>query len=274
MKSTMHLNKFLIGIGCCIVLSSSCKNDPGVAPTTIKRWDILEAKAIFEVPAPAGKTEEGEVTIVVFSDNSLEYNFHIHNLNPGDVLTSAHIHYGDAGSSGPVFIDLNPKIVGSGGTGVIKNLRPGQIDSLTNKPAYFNAHSSQAPAGIIRVQLDKKVDFAMDIPLSGINEVPAVTTTATGTCMLRLTDDKTLYSKITVTGIETNDTLRVAHLHKAASGVNGPVRIFLANTIDDFGILKTAILVDSLYNMVKSEPMYANAHSKLRGSGLVRGQLR
>ena len=266
--------KFLGVLAICTTGMIACKNDPGVAPSTVRRWDILEAKSIFEIPAPAGKNEEAEVTIVLLSDNSLEYNFHIHNLTPGDVLTGAHIHFGDAGSSGPVFIDLNPKIIGSGGSGVVKNLRPGQVDSLTNKTAYFNAHSSQAPGGIVRVQLDTKVEFAMDIPMSGINEVPAVTTTATGTCILRLTEDKKLYSKISVTGIESDDTLRVAHLHKAPAGSNGPVRIFLANNIDDFGVLKITPLVDSLYNMVKADPMYANAHSKLRGSGLVRGQLR
>lgn len=257
-----------------ILLFLACKNDPGIAPSVVKRWDLLEIKSIFEVPAPVGRAEIGDLNMILFSDNSLEYEFHVHNLNPGDVLTNAHIHFGDAGSTGAVIISLNPKINGSGGEGVVKDLRTGQIDSLINHTTYFNVHSNQAPGGIVRTQLDQKLEFAMDLSLSGNNEVPSVTTTATGTCILRMTEDKKLYSKITVTGIESNDTLRVAHIHKAAAGVNGPVRVSLASSIDEFGILKITTLADSVFNMVKSEPMYVNAHSKLRGGGLVRGQLR
>ena len=252
----------------------SCEHDDGVVPTTVKKWDAVTIATRNEVPAPVGRTEEGELTLELLSDNSLKYDFHLHNLTPGDALTNAHIHYGDAGTAGGVFIDLKPSISGAGAAGIVTGLRQGQIDSLLGSNVYFNVHSTQLPAGIARVQLDKTVEFAMDIPMSGANEVPPVTTTATGLCILRLTDDKMLYSKITVNNIETVDTLRVAHIHRGAAGTNGPVRIFLAATIDDFGVLKTTTLVDSLYNMVKNDAVYCNAHSKNRGSGLVRGQIR
>ena len=273
--------KFRTGIAASIFLASvaaisfqSCEHDSIPAPTSVKKWDMVPVKAIYEIPAPAGRTEEGEVTLELLSDNSLKYNFHIHNLSPSDALTAAHIHIGDAGTAGPVFINLNPIFSGSGSTGVVTNLRQGQIDSLLTKPVYFNAHSTQAPAGIVRAQLDKKIEFAANIALSGTNEVPPVTTTATGTAILRLTDDKTFYSKVTVSGIETLDTFTVSHIHRGAAGTNGPVRIFLANNVNDFGILKTAVLPDSLYNMVKNDPVYVNVHSKLRGAGIIRGQIR
>jgi len=258
-----------------MIFTFSCTHDSAPLPTSVKKWDALIISAKNEVPAPVGRTEEGEVTLELLSDNSLKFDFHIHNLTPGDALTSAHIHYGDAGTgNGPVFIDLKPSISGAGASGIVTGLRQGQIDSMQGSNVYFNVHSTQLPGGIARVQLDKTVEFAMDIPLSGANENPAVTTTATGLCILRLTNDKILYSKVTVSNIETNDTIRVAHIHRGAVGVNGPVRINLALTIDDFGVLKTTTLVDSLYNMVKNDPVYANAHSKLKGSGLVRGQIR
>jgi len=268
---TRYLLHFLL---LSMISMASCEHDPAVLPTTVKKWENLLIASKNEVPAPAGRTEEGELTLELKSDNSLSFDFHIHNLTPGDALTAAHIHTGDAGTAGTVMINLNPTFNGAEGSGVVTGLRQGQIDTLLNQPVYFNVHSTQLSAGIARAQLDKTVEFAMDISLSGANEVPAVTTTATGLCILRLTDDKMLYSKITVNNIETNDTLRVAHIHRGAAGSNGPVRIFLASTIDDFGILKTATLVDSLYTMLKNDPVYANAHSKLRGSGLVRGQIR
>ena len=252
----------------------SCEHDSIPAPTSVKKWDNIPIRASFEIPAPAGRTEEGEVTLELLSDNSLKYNFHIHNLSPSDALTASHIHIGDAGTAGPVFINLNPVFSGSGSSGVVTQLRQSQIDSLLNQPVYFNVHSTQAPGGIARAQLDKKVELALNLTLSGANEVPPVTTTATGTAILRLTDDKTLYSKVTVGNIETLDTFTVSHIHRGAAGVNGPVRIFLAANAADFGVLKTTTLVDSLYNMVKNDPVYVNVHSKLRGAGIIRAQVR
>jgi len=257
-----------------IVILSACEHDSDPAPTSVKKWESLAISAKNEVPAPAGRTEEGDLTLELLSDNSLKYDFHIHNLTPGDALSMAHIHTGDAGHSGGVVIDLAPTFVGAGASGEVRNLRQGQIDSLLNTPVYFNVHSNQQPGGIARAQLDKTVAFAMDIPLSGANEVPPVTTTASGMAMLRLTDDRVLYSQVTVNGIETNDTLRVAHIHRGVTGVNGPVRLFLVNNIDEFNVLREIPVHDSIYNMIVNDPVYVNAHSKLRGSGLVRGQIR
>ena len=262
---------------CLVILfafAESCKNKKGVAITSVKKWDAIPMKAAFETPAPAGRLEEGEATLELMSDNSLKYEFQIHNLSPSDVLTAAHIHVGDAVTGGPVFINLNPTFAGPGANGVVRNLTAEQVDSLLHGKVYINVHSTQAPAGIVRGQMDAQVAFAMDIPLSGNNEVPAVTTTATGIALLRLMNDDTLWSKITVTGVETTDTMTVAHIHRGAAGVNGPVRIFLASSLADFGIVKKTFLVDSLVDIVLNAPTYVNAHSKTRPGGKVRGQIR
>lgn len=232
-------------------------------------------QASFEVPAPAGRNEEGDATLELFSDNSLAYTFHIHNLTPGDVLTQAHIHAGDPGTSGDVLINLAPTFVGSGASGIVKNLRAGQVDSLLNMPVYINVHSAQVGSGLVRGQLDKNITLAMDIALSGENESPEVPTTATGQAILRLTDDKVLYSKVTVENLETDDTVTVSHIHRGGAGANGPVRIFLCASEDDFGVLKiSAPLQDSLYHMLTTDPMYVNVHSRRHGGGLIRGQVR
>ena len=265
------------GLLCLIVLFAymeSCKHSAGAAITTVKKWDAIPMKAAFETPAPAGRLEEGEATLELMSDNSLKYDFHIHNLSPSDVLTAAHIHVGDAVTGGPVFINLNPTFAGPGANGVVKNLTAEQVDSLLHGHVYINVHSAQAAAGIVRGQMDVQVRFAMDIVLAGDNEVPAVATTASGLAMLRLMNDDTLWSKVTVTGIETNDTFTVSHIHRGAAGTNGPVRIFLASSNADFGVVKKIFLVDSLKNMVLNDPTYVNAHSKLKPGGKVRGQIR
>lgn len=251
-----------------------CDHDDDDAPATVKKWSI-DMKAIHEVPAPAGRNEEGEATIELLSDNSLKYNIHIHNLSASDALNNAHIHFGDAGTSGPIIIPFNPTFVGAGTTGTVTGLRQGQIDTLLGKPVYVNVHSTQVPAGLARGQLDKEVVLAKDIALTGGAEVPPVTTTATGVAILRLTYDKVLYSRVTVNNLESNDTLTVSHIHPGATGTNGSPLIFLCNSLADFGVLKISDpLPDAQYNQLLNDPMYVNARSRRHGAGLVRGQIR
>jgi hypothetical protein len=92
--------------------------------------------------------------------------------------------------------------------------------------------------------------------------------------ILRLTSDKTLYSIVTVNNVEANDTLTVAHVHRGTPDIAGPIRINLCNSKADFGVLKTQTLVDSLVSILTNEACYTNAHTKLHGSGIVRGQIR
>jgi hypothetical protein len=227
----------------------------------------------LETPAPAGRNEEGEANLKLMSDNSLEWDFHIHNLSPSDQLTAAHIHVGDAVTAGPVFINLNPTFSGPGATGKVTGLRQGQVDTLLSMPVYINVHSTQAPGGIVRSQMDKQITFAMDIPLSGNNEVGPVVTTCNGLAMLRLSGD-TLFSFVSFTGMEVGDTMTVSHIHRGAAGVNGPVRIFLASSLADFGVPKKTFLLDSLKTMVLNDATYVNAHSKTKPGGKIRGQIR
>ena len=276
MKQLLRRSVYAIAVLLSLALFQACKHDAIPGPATLKLWEAIPLHASYEIPAPAGRNEEGEATIQLLSDNSLKYTFHIHNLSPGDALTAAHIHTGNAGTSGDVLVNLSPTFIGSGATGMVTGLRSGQVDSLLSQPIYINVHSSQVSSGLARGQLDKKIGFAMDILMNGANEAPnTVSTTANGVAILRLTDDKVLYSKIMVNNLEANDTLTVAHIHRGALGVAGPIRVPLCGAESDFGVLKiSAPLEDSIVNMIKNDPMYVNAHSRRHGAGIVRGQIR
>jgi len=263
----------LLTAGLFIFFISSCKHDAGTAPTSVKKWDALPLKAAFEVPVPAGKLEEGDADLELMSDNSLKWDFHIHNLSPSDALTAAHIHVGDPATAGPVFINLNPTFNGPGANGVVTNLRAGQVDTLLHMPVYINVHSNQAPGGLVRSQMDRQISYAVDVDLLGDNEVPAVTTTASGHASLRLSGD-TLFSLVSYKNIEANDTFTVSHVHRGAAGINGPVRIFLASSLADFNVPRKTFLLDSLKTMLVNDQVYVNAHTKLKGGGKIRGQIR
>jgi hypothetical protein len=114
----------------------------------------------------------------------------------------------------------------------------------------------------------------MVIQLSGDEEVPAVSTPTKGLAHLRLTADKKLYSKVIIQKLEDGDVLRFAHVHSGAAGVNGPIRIFLCHTAEDFGENIVTDLTDEQYNFLLNTPVYVNAHSNFSPPGIVRGQIR
>ena len=60
--------------------------------------------------------------------------------------------------------------------------------------------------------------------LTGTNEVPAVTTTATGTAIFGVINDTILTYRVDVAGI---DSTTASHIHQGAGGVNGPVVVTL-----------------------------------------------
>jgi hypothetical protein len=60
--------------------------------------------------------------------------------------------------------------------------------------------------------------------LSGPDEVPAVSTAATGTALLAVFDDSILSFRVDVAGI---DSTTAAHIHAGAAGVAGPVIVSL-----------------------------------------------
>lgn len=269
----------LLAASLCLLAVSSCKKDndpiPDPAPTMVKEWNIaLSAKN--ENPAPASRNETGTAVLQLFSDNSIKYSINVTALAPSDALMAAHIHTGDVITNGGVILNFNPSFSGGSASGTLTGIRASFVDSLKNdvNELYFNVHSSQVGSGIVRGQLNTKMELAVDVPLSGANEVPAITTTATGLALLRLTASKKLYYRINVSGLEAGDALSAAHIHRAASGVNGGVIIGLHSGAADFGTIKMLTLDDTQFAAVKADAIYVNVHSTNRPSGIIRGQVR
>ena len=110
------------------------------------------------------------------------------------------------------------------------------------------------------------------VTLSGANEVPAVTTTGTGTlkAMYNKTSKKLTYT-LTYSGFGT-DTVTAAHFHKGAEGVVGPVVVpitLASGTEQSTAALTTEQETDLLNNM-----WYVNVHTKRFPNGAIRAQLK
>ena len=122
--------------------------------------------------------------------------------------------------------------------------------------------------------------------LSGTNEVPPVTTEASGSAEFTVSEEQIEFT-VNVTGIQ-NATQ--AHIHTGREGQNGPVRLNLCGTGDPQplctsgdGVLATGtngttvgdppITFDELVEAIQSDSAYANVHTVQNPAGEIRGQI-
>ncbi len=131
--------------------------------------------------------------------------------------------------------------------------------------------------------------------LSGANEVPAVTTSATGWANWVLEGPNTLQYEIYVAGI---DSITMAHFHANVAGQNGPIMawfvpteaarapgtgsisvpstggILRQNRVTRASLLMVAPFTwDSLVTRMQAGSTYLNIHTRRNGGGELRGQV-
>ena len=110
-----------------------------------------------------------------------------------------------------------------------------------------------------------------EVSLRGANEVPPVTTSASGSGTVTIKDDRSVSAKITATGM----TATAAHIHEAAAGSNGPVIVPFTKTADNtFEAPPGAKLTDAQYASYKAGKLYVNVHSAANPGGEIRAQLK
>ena len=109
------------------------------------------------------------------------------------------------------------------------------------------------------------------VTLSGNDEVPPVTTSASGDGSVKVADDKTVSGSVTTKGM----TATAAHIHEGEAGKNGPVVISLTKAGDDKWVVPDgAKFTDAQYESYKSGKLYVNVHSAAHKDGEIRGQLK
>jgi hypothetical protein len=108
------------------------------------------------------------------------------------------------------------------------------------------------------------------VTLSGSQEVPPVTTAASGSGTITIGADKSVSGSVTTTGVAG----MAAHIHVGAAGKNGPVIVPLAKTSDNvWSVPAGAKLTDVQYADYKAGNLYVNVHSAANKGGEIRGQL-
>jgi hypothetical protein len=154
--------------------------------------------------------------------------------------------------------------------------------------AYINVHGTENPSGGCGQIPEPTPLDAINISLSGENEVPAVTSTVTGTIMIQQFSDSSVeFSANLIDGVALLGAAG-AHIHCGAFDETGDVVAFLAQPVDG-GRMETEVAftsfldatsilddacgatIELLYTSIM-EGRYVNVHSTENPSGEVRGQ--
>jgi len=114
-------------------------------------------------------------------------------------------------------------------------------------------------------------DHGEQVKLSGGNEVPPVSTQASGSGMVTVGSDCSVQAKISVTGIKAT----AAHIHQGAAGSNGKVLVpFTKQGDDTFVAPEGAKLDEQGCADYKAGKTYVNVHSDAHKGGEIRAQLK
>ena len=187
--------------------------------------------------------------------------------------TMAHIHSGFAGENGDVVVTLveSETTAGVWMTDGSVALDEATASQLLAGGHYVNIHSEAFASGEIRGQITPDNIEVYGIIASGLQEVPAVTTTASGAGAFTLnTSTGALSGSVTVTGM----TATMAHIHEGEAGVNGGVLLGLTAGADGmWSVPANTMLTAEQMGVMADGGLYTNFHSDAFPSGEVRGQI-
>ena len=128
--------------------------------------------------------------------------------------------------------------------------------------------SSEAPSGSTAASAATAPSGA-NVMLSGAQEVPPVTTAATGSGTITVLMDRSVSGSVTTTGVAGT----AAHIHMAAPGQNGAVIVPLNKTGENTWSVPASIRFnDTQYEAYRLGNLYVNVHSAANPGGEIRGQ--
>jgi len=111
----------------------------------------------------------------------------------------------------------------------------------------------------------------VSVKLTGAEETPAVTTSATGEGKITIAKDGSVKGSVKTKGLVGT----AAHIHEAPAGKAGPPVITLQKSGDDtWTVPEGAKLTDAQLKSFKDGNLYVNVHSAEHKPGEIRGQLK
>jgi hypothetical protein len=218
-----------------------------------------------EVPANAS-TATGSATVTL---NAAETSITWTVTHTVASATNAHIHNGLAYTTGGVAVGLGTTFTSPiTGTGAVT---PTQAADLKAGRMYVNIHSGTFPAGEIRGQLLRPGELLYRTTMSGANEVPPVTTTATGGMQVIF---NTAGTQMNCEGTYMGLSPTAAHIHVGAAGASGGVAHALTIPAGATTLTCTNSSISATDRSNAAGGLwYVNVHTQANPGGEIRGQL-
>ncbi len=192
-------------------------------------------------------------------------------------LTGAHIHEATAGNNGPVVHNMTTDINGNRITGTITGatLTDELINDFLSGALYFNLHTAANANGEIRGQIYRLAREGYVMSLDGMQEVPSVSTTASGSGMVSIDRNQSnAHYMIVIDGLTTTG----AHFHNNVAGQNGGVIYNLTSSFMNngaFGYWRSTDAVPfttASSVQFRNDSVYVNIHTSANPNGEIRGQ--
>ncbi len=209
--------------------------------------------------------------------NTDDYNVELKVVTSGvEDATAAHIHTGDIGTNGDVLVALEQSTMDEN---VWMTSADTAIDAdtfavLAGGGHYVNVHTPDVESGEIRGQIVTDNFVVATFGLSGSQEVPAVSTGASGDgYALVNTNDFSVDLKVLTSGVA---DATAAHIHTGRLGFNGDVLVALEQSTDNENMWMTPVdlMIDAeTFAVLASGGHYVNVHTPAVESGELRGQI-
>src|SRR4029079_13112288 len=107
--------------------------------------------------------------------------------------------------------------------------------------------------------------------LKGDQDIPPVTTSASGTGTFQVAADRSVRGSVSINGM----TPTAVHIHEAPAGKAGPIIIPLVQTANGvWSIPEAAKLTAAQYESYRAGALYYNVHSAAYKGGEIRGQIK
>lgn len=259
---------------------------PGTAAAANPSGRLAALDGASEVP-PVATAASGVGWVAISSDDS-SIAYHVEYSGLSGALTAAHIHLGAPGVAGGVMLPLAASA--SPMDGVLTSADFSATGSVTTfaqalaairaGTTYFNLHTAANPGGEIRGNLVTTVD-AFDATINGAQEVPAVTTSATGSGLVVFSaDNARIWYRVSYSGL--SGALTASHIHLGAAGVAGGVMLPLTasaspmlGSLTSANFSATGSVTDyaGAVAAIKAGGTYFNLHTAANPGGEIRGQI-
>ncbi|USE71147.1 CHRD domain-containing protein [Pseudoalteromonas maricaloris] len=251
-------------------------------PSGELRGQILTSNYALATFALSGQQEVPAVSTMASGDgyalvNMNDYEVELRVVTIGvEDATAAHIHTGRIGMNGDVLVGLEQSTDDMNVWMTPDNtmINAEIFAVLASGGHYVNVHTPSNPSGELRGQILTSNYALATFALSGQQEVPAVSTMASGDgyALVNMNDYEVELRVVTM-GVE---DATAAHIHTGRIGMNGDVLVGLEQSTDDMNVWMTpdnTMINAEIFAVLASGGHYVNVHTPASASGELRGQI-